>query len=66
MKYEPWRYTCPNGHNSWHANARGDYRCNICGVRFDRLRDLKRDGVERPPNTGGHETPAADTEVGQA
>lgn len=63
MKYEPWRYTCPNGHNSWVANAGDGYRCKNCGVKFDRLRDLKREDIERPPNTGGHGKPTADTEV---
>jgi DNA-directed RNA polymerase subunit RPC12/RpoP len=66
MKYEPWRYTCPNGHNSWEANARGGYRCQNCGSKFEKLCDLKTDDVQRPPNTGGYDTSGTDSEVGQA
>jgi len=50
--YEPWRYRCPNGHASWTARDTGDgmrngepadtrFRCETCGVEFDRLRDAK-------------------------
>lgn len=46
---DPWRYRCPNGHNSWQArqpnglpgpDPEAAYYCEVCGP-FDELVDAK-------------------------